>query len=190
MLQSSEKTEFLNNGNNVLLETLEKASEDPVFNLKIGKKESPGNKATSLAKELVKREMENQYKEIFEVFGGNLAYWLLPLLHTNSENSMVQQSHCRNYLAVGQSPENKTEWQGFLKALGMEEEGSGIIFKSGLCKGCEVALIWKISIYCRQHDLDFSALAFTKEEEKILRYVAGYIPFFKKGNTGLESRHH
>ena len=36
MLQSSEKTEFLRNGKNVLLETLAKASEDPVFNLKIG----------------------------------------------------------------------------------------------------------------------------------------------------------
>ena len=36
MLQTSEKTEFLRNGKNVLLETLAKASEDPVFNLKIG----------------------------------------------------------------------------------------------------------------------------------------------------------
>ena len=38
VLQSSEKTEFLSNGKNVLLEILAKASEDPVFNLKIGKK--------------------------------------------------------------------------------------------------------------------------------------------------------
>ena len=63
MLQSSEKTEFLSNGKNVLLETVGKASEDPVFNLKIGKKESPENKAANLAKELMKREMENQHKE-------------------------------------------------------------------------------------------------------------------------------
>ena len=82
MLQSSEKTEFLSNGKNVLLETLGKASEDPVFNLKIGKKESPENKAANLAKELMKREMENQHKEIFEVFGGNLANWLLTLVPT------------------------------------------------------------------------------------------------------------
>ena len=79
MLQSSEKTEFLSNGKNVLPETLAKASEDPVFNLKNGKKGSPINKTASLAKELVKREMENQHKIIFEVFEGNLAYWLLPL---------------------------------------------------------------------------------------------------------------
>ena len=59
VLQSSEKTEFLSNGKNVLMETLVKASEDAVFNLSIGKKESTGNKAASLAKELVKREMEN-----------------------------------------------------------------------------------------------------------------------------------
>ena len=63
MLQSSENTEFLGNGNNVLPETLAKASEDHVFNLKIGKKESPGNKEASLAKEFVKREMENQQKK-------------------------------------------------------------------------------------------------------------------------------
>ena len=53
-MQSSKKTEFLRNGKNVLMETLTKASEDPVFNLPIGKKESPGTKAASLAKELVK----------------------------------------------------------------------------------------------------------------------------------------
>ena len=53
--------------------------------------------------------MENRHREISEVFGGNLPYWLLPLVNTNSENAMVQQSQCRNYLAVGQSPENRTE---------------------------------------------------------------------------------
>ena len=51
MLQSSEETEYLGNGNNVLLKTLAKDSEDLVFNLKIGVKESPGNKAASLAQE-------------------------------------------------------------------------------------------------------------------------------------------
>ena len=66
--------------------------------------------------------MENQHREIFEVFGGNVAYWLLPLTNTNSENAMVRQSQCRNYLAVGQSPENRIEWQRFLKALDMDED--------------------------------------------------------------------
>ena len=90
VLQSSEKTEFLSNGKNVLMETLTKASEDFVFNLPIGRKKGPGNKAASSAKELVKREMENQHREIFEAFGGNLTYWLLPLVNTNSENAMVR----------------------------------------------------------------------------------------------------
>ena len=67
VLPSSEKIEFLSNGKNVLMDTLTKASEKPAFNL-------PGNKAASLAKELVKREMENRHREIFEVFGVNLAY--------------------------------------------------------------------------------------------------------------------
>ena len=125
----------------MLPETSAKASEDLVFNLKIGKKENPGNKEATLAKEFVKREMENQQKKIFEVSGGNLAYWLLPLVNTNSENSMVWQSQCRNYLAVGQSPKNRTEWQGFSKALGMEEEGSDNLFQFVLCKGYEAALI-------------------------------------------------
>ena len=71
--------------------------------------------------------MENQHKEIFEVIGGNLAYWLLPLVNTNIENSMARQSQCRNYLAVEQSPENRTEQQGFLKALDLEEEGLDMI---------------------------------------------------------------
>ena len=124
--------------------------------------------------------MENQHREIFEVFGGNLAYLLLPLINTNSENAMVRQSQCRNYLAVGQSPEKRTEWQRFLKALDMEEEGSDILFQFVLCKSYEAALIWRNSIYCRQHDFDSSVLEFTKEEEKILRYVAGYIPFSLK----------
>ena len=92
-----------------MLQTLAKAFEDPVFNLKIGKKESPRNKAASLVKELMKSEMENQHKEIFEVFGDNLAYWRLTLVNTNSENSMVQQSQCGNYLAVGLSPEHRIE---------------------------------------------------------------------------------
>ena len=54
---------------------------------------------------------------------------------------MVWQSQCTNYLAVGQSPKNRTEWQGFSKALGMEEEGSDILFQFVLCKGYETALI-------------------------------------------------
>ena len=142
-MQSSEKTEFLSNEKNVLMQTLTKASEEPVFNLTIGKKESQGNKVASLAKELVKREIENQHKEIFEVFRGSLAYWLLPLVNTNSENSMVRQRQCRNYLAVAQSPENRTEWQGFSKASRMEEEGPNILFQFVLCKGYEAGLIWK-----------------------------------------------
>ena len=121
MLQSSEKTGFLSNRKNVLMETLTKASKDPVFNLPIGRKKSLANKAASLPKELVKREMETRHREIFEVFGGNLTYWLPPPVNTNSENAMVQQIQCRNYLAVGQSPENRTERQRFLKALVMEE---------------------------------------------------------------------
>ena len=92
---------------------------------------------------------------------------------------MVQQSQCRNYLAVGQSPEIRAEWQGFLKTLDLEED-SGILFQFVLCKGYEAALIWKNSIYCRQHDFGLSALQFSKEEEKILRYMAGYIPFSLK----------
>ena len=94
----------------------------------------------------MKREMENQHKEIFEVFGGNLAYWLLPLVNTNSKKSMVRQSQCRNYLAVGISPENRTEWQGFLKALDLEERWSDILFQFVLCKGYKAALIWKNSV--------------------------------------------
>ena len=92
--------------------------------------------------------MENQHREIFGVFGGNVAYWLLPLANTNSENAMVRQSQCRNYLAVGQSPENRIEWQRFLKALDMDEEGSDILFQFVLCKSYEAALIWRNSIYC------------------------------------------
>ena len=67
-----------------------------------------------------------------------------------------------------------------MKALDLEEEGYDILFQFVLCKGFEAALIWKKSVYCRQHDFDLFALEFTKEEEKILRYAAGYIPFLKK----------
>ena len=92
------------------METLTKAFQDPVFNLPIGREKTPENKAASLAKELVKREMENRHKEIFQVFGGNLAYWPLPLVNTISENAMVRQSHYCYYLAVAQSPYNRSEW--------------------------------------------------------------------------------
>ena len=67
-----------------------------------------------------------------------------------------------------------------MKALDKEEEGSNILFQFVLCKGHEAALIWKNSIYCRQHNFDLSALEFSKEEEKILIYVEGYIPFLLK----------
>ena len=74
--------------------------------------------------------MENRHREIFEVFEGNLAYWLLPLVNTNSENAVVRQSQCRNYLAIGQSPENRTEWQRFLKALDTKKKGQIFYFSS------------------------------------------------------------
>ena len=67
-----------------------------------------------------------------------------------------------------------------MKALDLEEEVYDILFQFVLCKGFEAALIWKNSVYCRQHDFDLSALEFPEEEEKILRYAAGYIPFLKK----------
>ena len=70
VLQSSEKTKFLSNGKYVLMETLTKASEYPVLNLTVGKKESPVNQAAGLAEKLVKREIEYLYNEIFEVFDG------------------------------------------------------------------------------------------------------------------------
>ena len=143
----SGKTEFLSNRKNVSMKNLTKASEDHVFNLAIDKKESPGNEAASLTNKSVKREMGNRHRELFELFGGKLPYWLLLLVNTNSDNAMVRQSQCKNYLAVGQSPENRTEWQIFLKALNMEGEGSDILFQFVLCKSYEAALIWRNSIY-------------------------------------------
>ena len=61
-MQSSKKTEFLRNGKNVLMKTLTKPPEDPVFNLPICKKESPGTKAASLAKELMKWKWKTDVK--------------------------------------------------------------------------------------------------------------------------------
>ena len=58
----------------------------------------------------------------------------------------------------------------------MEEEASDILFQFVLYKGCKGGLIWRNSIYCRQQDFDPSALEFTKEGEKIFRYVAGKTP--------------
>ena len=70
-----------------------------------------------------------------------------------------------------------------MKALDLEEEGSDILFPFVIGKDYEAALVWKNSINCKQHDFGLPALEFTNKEEKILRYVAGYIPFsLKKKN--------
>ena len=62
----------------------------------------------------------------------------------------------------------------FLKALDMKEDRSYILFQSGLYKGYEAALIWRNSIII---NFQPSALEFTTEQEIILRYMAGYVPF-------------
>ena len=108
VLQCSEETEFLSDGKNVSMKTLTKASEDPAFNLANGNKKCATRKAASWANDLLKSEMDDEYKENFEVPGGNLAYWLLLLVNTSIENSTVQKSQCGNYLEVGQSTENRT----------------------------------------------------------------------------------
>ena len=60
----------------------------------------------------------------------------------------------------------KYNWQGFLKALDLEEERSDILFQFVISKGYEAALIWKIPIYCKQRDFGLSALEFTNKKEK------------------------
>ena len=97
--------------------------------------------------------MENRQREMFEVFGGNLTYWLLPLVNTNSESAMVQQNQRKNYLAVGQSPENRAERQKVLKNVDREELGSDVLSQFVLCKGYEATWVWRSSVYCGQHVL-------------------------------------
>ena len=154
--------------------TLTEASEGSVFNLTIGKKESLGNMAAGLAKEFMKKEMENQYKEILEVFGGNLAYWLLLLSVPTVRILWCNKTIAEAIWQLVKVQKIELKGRNFLKALDMKEDGSYILFQSGLYKGYEAALIWRNSIFI---NFQTSALEYTTEQEKILRYMAGYVPF-------------
>ena len=178
MLNTSQKTILLNFGNQVFKEILEKASSDPVFNLTVGSTQSPGNEAANLAKILLKKEGDNG--AAFELFGSHLASWLLPLVNIDSRNSKLRKAQCQQYLLIGLDNDHKEKWKMFLKSLSVEEKGADILFQFIFFKGYEKFLVLRNSMFCKKESVNAAALQFSKEEEKILRYVAGYIPFTLK----------
>ena len=178
-LKPDEKDEFISNGQARFTETLELAINDPVFNLVVGNTPSPGNVAATIAKTVLNFKESDSYK----LFADKLCHWLLSLVNMDTPTSEERQEQCKKYLTISMNAENRNDWELFLKKVNVQNstrKGSDILFQFLIFKSYEKALIWKNSLQKISYSVSPSSLSFTENEEKVLRYVAGYIPFSLK----------
>ena len=163
----------------MLKDVILKAASDVIFNLKVGNTPSPGNLTANLAKEISK-EFEN-HSNYFELFANHLASWMIPVIRMNSFSVALREKQLHLLIEIGLNDGKRTSWETFLNFIPtVNQRSSDMLFQFVVTKFYEMSLIWRNSVTIEKRECVADNLEFTLEEEKVLRYVAGYIPFFLK----------
>ena len=155
------------------------ATKDPVFNLVVGKSPSPGNKAAKLAEHII--SSTEVYDNVIDIFSGIMASWLLPVLNIDNITSASRDKQCRLFFCTSIKEDNRKAWKKFLTDLNIGDQGSSdLLFQFVMSKNSHFSLQWKSFVLLKKADINAASLSLTPEEEKVLRYVAGFIPFSLK----------
>ena len=190
ILTDAQKLSYANESLHLFVNCLEKASKNPIYHLKAGASPSPGNQAADLAKLLLGKTSINS--DSFKVYSDLLASWIDPILDIDSNSASNRETQCVKFNEVCLDKDHQKAWETFLNATGGSEgRGSELLYQFVLRHFYQCSLTWRNKIMITTVDpLKKEDLEFSLEEEKILRYVAGYIPFSLRKKYWSQQENH
>ena len=147
--------------------------------MKVGSSLSPGNYAANLAKQLLL--LVDEEKDSFELFSHQITNWLLSIIDIGNNTSNLREKQCELFIALGQNAVYRESWKRFLTTVGIEShQGSDMLFQNVITRAYHISLLWRNKVLLKSIYVHPPSASLTKEEEKVLRYVAGFIPFSLK----------
>ena len=157
-----------------LWEVIEGAAGDVIFNLKCGNKPSPGNMTAVLAKEIVMKK--NSVTESFEQFYVCLMSLLMPILSIDSKTVPARMAQCSNIHKVSENEDLSEKWDALLSHLKFNSISKNMLLQFIITKSYEKLLNERNKIVFEK-EKEIVNVELSQEELKVLRYVAGFIPF-------------
>ena len=153
---------------------MEEASKDVMFNLNCGKKPSPGNITAALANNIIKNKtIISKYYEQFHLY---LISLLMPILSINSKTVLARMTQCSNIHKVSEDEELAIKWDILINQIECNTSTKNMLLQFIIMKMYEKLLL-KRNIILFKEEKDIVNIQLSKEEQKNLRYVAGFIPF-------------
>lgn len=156
---------------------LDFAINDDVLNLKSSKNLSPGNYASKLAKQI--SEKSDVASTQIKVFADHIQGLLLPSVNTHFCPEARQQA-CTKFSYVTTSESGRKKFHAIIDQLNLKEDGFDILYTFVVTKIFSLILKWKNEIVIKVPEVNYNLVKISVEEEKVLRYVSGFIPFALK----------
>ena len=178
MLNEKQKNEYFSESLNRLISCLQSCADDPFLQLRTGVKETPGNLSAQLATKILEKESNPD----IEQFARSISLWLLPAINLPG-NSAAREQSCRILNSSLCSSVYQNEWQKLLDQINVstKSQADNMLYTYLITKSYERSMVWKNDVLINTDTaIDFDKIKITEQEEKVLRYVAGYIPFSLK----------
>lgn len=156
---------------------LELAINDKILNLKHGEELTPGNHAAKSAKFIL--EKSDLVSNEMNTFATHIQSLLIPSVNTDF-CSEARQIGCTKFSAVTISKSGRSKFATIFDKLLMNKDGFDVLYTFIVTKTFSLILKWKNDQLIEPSKIDYTRVSFTSEEEKVLRYVAGFIPFSLK----------
>uniref|UniRef100_A0A7M5V9U8 C2H2-type domain-containing protein n=2 Tax=Clytia hemisphaerica TaxID=252671 RepID=A0A7M5V9U8_9CNID len=155
---------------------LDLAINDKILNLRHEEVLTPGNYAVKSAK-IIQEKSESVSKEISD-FAAHIQDLLIPCVNTDY-CSEARQIGCTKFSQVSVSKSGRSKFRAIFDKLQLNE-GFDILYTFMVTKTLSLILKWKNDKLIEISEVDHTKLSLSPEEEKVLRYVSGFIPYSLK----------
>lgn len=160
---------------------LDIAINDKVLNLKSGETPTPGNCASKLAKQIREKIDSDVAANEIKEFANHIQELLLPSVNTDF-CSDARQIGCTKFSLVATSTSGRNKFNNIIKSLKLKTDryGFDILYTFLTTKIFSLILKWKNDQLIATPKVDYRSVQISQDEDKVLRYVSGFIPFALK----------
>ena len=157
-----------------VLEAIESASTDTFFNMNIGKICTPGNHTAVLAGKLFSNQ--DARKNFLNKFSLSMYDIFVNIIDINYSTSASRERQCSMLHVVARDECLRKTWIDFIADNEILIRTRDMLLQYVIDKVFEKCVIWRTKTIFKEDIVDIDVTLST-EEEKTLRYVAGFIPY-------------
>ena len=170
MLSPAQQEEFMGKSSDMLYKALEAAKDNKVFQIQ-RKNITPGNCAAKLS-DLILKNFEDP---VVREFASGVTKVLLPIIQLKTNNSKLRGTQC-TMLHHCCKNENLQQLWSIITRKHSINDGSALLFNTVLKRLFELSLEWRNETVLKE-TFTKADVKLSVEEQKTLRYVAGFMPF-------------